>query len=523
MSTSYKNIRSEKTGFCCDGEYFYTFLPYGDSAGNMLIQKTSNGDPVMTYPFSHEIKVYNPGGDDDEWLSIQFDGINFWTLERGSGSQGGDTRYNLEPTSYRVLRRWRIENYVCTLKDTWRLRPQGNETAMDGQAFAIETYYNSITHSCGYGVGAPHTDMITLKYPHAAFFHVTDNFLIKSASGNYSEDMPVYTTPSNYTVKTAAGFQNTYYPGDEVILTRDLYFFNNQSPDQGASSAAVYRFKVPKVTAADPKEVREPTYKGCHDSGIYEGTRAATFVTASGLAGINEGYYTGLVVYVRGAQLLMKKPGMPSGGIAYPGQAEIPFTPSDQEYKENVASMLMDNAIKNDRVSMWYIYDLGYSMDPSEHITTNIYRLQAGYTYGADEGTWSAPGEYNYVVSVMQPMVTSIALTAEPALVVANGVDRAIITATVRDQYGAALNYKRVVFGIQNHEGSYFICPENISECTEGSFTWLDGTPHRSVEILTGSQSSYPGGPPAMQGQAIVEWRSGTTAGIVTITATVQP
>lgn len=98
--------------------------------------------------------------------------------------------------------------------------------------------------------------------------------------------------------------------------------------------------------------------------------------------------------------------------------------------------------------------------------------------------------------------------------------------ATVRDQYGAALNYKRVVFQISAESSAqkgYFLCPESISECVQGSFTWLDSVPHQEAEILTGSQSSYPGGPPALEGQAIIEWRAGTTAGLVTIVATVQP
>lgn len=514
MSTYYKNVRSDKTGFCSDGTYFYVFQ---SDPTNMLSQRTGNGDPVMTYPFSHEIKLISPGA--DEWLSVQYDGINFWTLERGSGSQG-DPSYNQEPTSYRVLRRWRIENFMCVLKDTWRLRPQGSaDAAMDGTAFAIETYYNKISVACGPGTGQ--LDRITLQYPHAAFFHVTDTFHIHSQAGDYGEDMPVYITPNANEVTTAAAFENTYLPGDDVVLRRDLYFFNNQSPDLGAPSAAVYRFRIPHINAADPTEVQEPTYKGCHDSGIYNNTRSATFITTSGLAGINDGYYTGVIAYVRAQQLLMKKPGLPTGGLPYPGQSEIPFTPSDQEYQSNIASMLMDNAIMNDRTTVHYIHDLGTSVHPSDCITTNIYRLQEGYTYGSDEGSWSAPGKYNYVVSVTEPMVTSIALTADPALVVANGVDSAIITATVRDQYGAAMNYKRVVFSISGD--GYFVCPESISDCTAGSFTWFDGVPHMVAEILTGTQSSYPGGPPALEGQAIIEWRSGTQAGIVTIIATVQP
>ena len=497
---AYENIRLDEPSFCAAGEYFFSMKP---APTNMLIQKTSNGDPVMTYPFSHELTV-----PDDSFIAIQWDGVNIWTLEKR------DVSGNYEKE--RIMRRWRIENFVCTMKDSWRVRGQSGED-MNGSSFAIENYWNYITEACG--PGTANLDRIILKHPHAAFFHVTDQFHIKSDTQDVSQDIPVATTPTASEVTVATPFQHVFYPGDPVYLRRDMYFFNNQSPAQGAASAAVYHFAVPHMTAADPTEVNELTYKGCHDSGIYEGTQAATFVTTSGWTGINNGNYTGIIAYIRGMQMLMKQPNMPGGGLTYPGG----YVGTNQEFKENLASMLIDNGIKNDRITLHTMYDLSVSIHPEECRSVNIYRLQKSYTYGTIEGTWST---YNYVVSVMKPMVTSIALTADPALVVANGVDRSLIVATVRDQYGAPMNYKRVVFQISaetSAQEGYFLCPESISECVQGSFTWLDSVPHKEVEILTGSQSSYPGGPPAMGGQAIVEWRAGTTAGLVTIVATVQP
>jgi hypothetical protein len=513
---AYENIRADTPGFCAAGDYFYIMKP---APTNMLIQKTSYGDPVMTYPFSHEINLSSAG---TSFLSLQYDGINFWSLEKRNVSG------NLEKE--RILRRWRIESFMCVLKDSWRLRAQGISENINGKAFAIENYYNILSEACG--PGTSNLDRIKLTHPHSSFFHVTDQFHLRSATQGYEEDVPVATILNNYTVTTAQPIQRVYYPGDPVNLRRDLYFFNNASPSLGDASAAVYWYAIPHITAADPTALNELTYKGCHDSGMYEQTQAATFITASGLDGINQGYYTGLIAYVRGQQLLLKRPNMPGGGFNYPGPnadgvitTGFDYVGSNIEFRENMASMIMDNAIKNDRVTLWSIYDLASSVHPTECKTVNIYRLQTGYTYGAIEGSFSS-GPYNYVVSVMKPMVTSIALTAEPALVVANGVDKALIYATVRDQYGAALNYKRVVFGLSatdTQTKGYFLCPEDISECVEGSFTWLDGTPHAQAEIITGSQSSYPGGPPARKGQAVIEWRAGTKAGLITVLAIVQP
>jgi hypothetical protein len=497
---SYENVRLDDASFCAAGEYFFSMKP---APTNMLIQKTSNGDPVMTYPFSHELTIV-----ENTFLSIQWDGVNIWTLEKKTVGANNEKE--------RTVRRWRIENFVCVMKDSWRVRGQSGED-MNGGAFAIESYYNYIKEACG--PGTANTDRIKLTHPHSAFFHVTDQFHIESSTQGYSQDIPVATSPVTDTVTIASPFSYVYYPGDPVYLRRDLYFFNNQSPSQGSAGAAVYQFAVPHMTAADPTVINELTYKGCHESGIYEGTTAATFLTTSGHVGINNGNYTGIIAYIRGMQMLMKQPNMPGGGLTYPGG----HVGTNQEFKDNVASMLIDTAIKNDRVTLHTIYDLGASVHQTECRSVNIYRLQKSYTYGSIEGTWTT---YNYVVSVMKPMVTSIGLTADPALVVANGVDRSLIYATVRDQYGAPLNYKRVVFEISAQSSAqkgYFLCPESISECVQGSFTWLDAVPHQRVEILTGSQSAYPGGPPAMEGQAIIEWRAGTTAGLVTIVATVQP
>jgi hypothetical protein len=500
---AYENIRLDEPAFCAAGEYFFSMKP---APTNMLTMKTSNGDPVMTYPFSNELTVV-----ENSFLSIQYDGVNIWSLEKRTVASNNEKE--------RILRRWRLENFTCVLKDSWRVRGQSGED-MNGGAFAIENYHNTLAQACGPGA-PPNEDRIVLTYPHAAFFHVTDQFYISSATiQGRNQELPVATSPNANTVTVSEPFAAAYAPGDPVILRRDLYFFNNQSPALGAASAAVYQFRVPHMDAVDPTALNELTYIGCHDSGIYEGTSAATFLTTSGNIGINNGDYTGVISYVRGMQLLMKRPNMPGGGLTYPGG----YVGTNQEFKSNIASMLMDTAIKNDRVTLHTIYDLGASVHTSTCISVNIYRLQRDYTYGSVEGAWTT---YNYVVSVMKPMVTSIALTADPALVVANGVDRSFIVATVRDQYGAALNGKRVVFEISaadEAQKGYFLCPDSISPCSQGSFTWLDTVPHKKVEILSGSQwANIYSGTPAMQGQAIIEWRAGTTAGLVTIVATVQP
>ena len=497
---SYENIRFTQPAFCAAGNYFLSMQP---DPVNMLIQKTSNGDPAMAYPFSNAVIV--PG---NAFLSIQYDGVNIWTLEKANLPAGVDIE--------RILRRWRIQNYICVLQDSWELRPQGME-AMNGKAFAIENYWNVLAVPCGV---TQNTDRLVLNYPTAAYFQVTDQVYIQSALNTaINQDVGVAATPTSNVVTLTSPLDHPFQAGDPVYLRRSLYYFNNQSPDLGSTMAALYQFSVPYITAQDPTTLNQLNYQGCHESGVYDNVSAATFLTTSGWPGINSGYYTGAIAYVRGAQMLLKKPNLWSGGIPYPGG----MIGTNAEFRDNMASMLIDGAFQTDGITLNTIYDMSSAVDPVQCQTINLYRLQLNFTYGSLQGTWSS---YNYVTSVMTPMLTSVALTADPALVVANGVDHAIITAVVLDQYGAPLNYKRLVFSLSATDSSqqgYFLCPESISECAEGSFTWLDTVPHAQAEIITGSQSSTPGGPPAMQGQAFIEWVAGTAAGLVTIIATVQP
>jgi hypothetical protein len=468
------------------------------------------------------------------FLSLQFDGINFWSLEQGDAPN---------QNSQRIIRRWLIQNFMCVLQDSWILRARTAEN-INGGAFAIESYTDTITEACGYGTSRP--DSIKLRHPRAAFFQVSDRFYLISATQNITQEVQVAAAgdPDYYTVRTNGAIgsigstQNTFYPGDRIVLRRDLYFFNNESPSQGSAGAALYWYAIPfQSPGGNPTDLLEPTFKSCHESGIYEQTQAAVFVTVEDLAGINQGKYAGLIAYVRGQQLIFKRPNLASS-LPYPGPSITGQMPTgfdytgrvNLEFKENVASMIMDTAIKNDRITLHTIYDIAQSINTTTCTTSNIYRLQTDYTYGTSIEAAFTIGPYNYVVSVMKPMVTSIALTAEPALVVANGVDAALIWATVRDQYGAPINGKRLVFGVSATDAQavgYFKCPDDdpipVSRCVQGSFTWLDAAPHKQAEVITGTQSSYLDGPPSMGGQAVIKWRAGTKAGLVTIVAIVQP
>jgi hypothetical protein len=453
------------------------------------MKKTNYGDPVMTYPFSHEVSPV--GGN---FIGLEYDGANFWSLEKITYGGSNEKR--------RRLRRWRIESHMLVLKDSWILFGQGGEN-INNDAFTIEHYHDVL------GSSASPTDVqIYLNTPTACYFHSGDAITLYDPSTGVTEDVAAQGHTGNYQINLQTQLDNSFSAGSKVSHFRDLYFFNNQAPTIGASSAAVYQWSIPITIGDDPTQDRTPIYIGCHESGIYEDVKAAHFCTVSGIEAINDGYHTGSIIYIRGMQMLFKKPSRPPGTTGYPdGEAG-----TGTEHRENFASMLIDTLMKTDKSSIHTVYDLSSSATPGTENALNIYRLQNAYTYTAD-GTWST---YNYVVSVMEPMITSLTLVIEPAVLSANGTDDAHVYATLRDQYDYPMNDKTVTFQVSGPLGGKFKAPTVTDTPCTGGCCWIDPADYLSAQVVTGCQNNID------DGMVVIGWLVGTTAGFPIITATVQ-
>jgi hypothetical protein len=124
-----------------------------------MAKKTDAGDIVTTFPFSHEMSPI-----DDIFYGLQFDGINFWSLEKHPDDPGGK----------KLIRRWRIENKCLVLKDSWELVGQGNPVEnMDGTAFCVEHYHHKLSGLVGPSVPG-WTNKLRLNSPTACYFHPGD-------------------------------------------------------------------------------------------------------------------------------------------------------------------------------------------------------------------------------------------------------------------------------------------------------------------------------------------------------------
>jgi hypothetical protein len=141
--------------------------------------------------------------------------------------------------------------------------------------------------------------------------------------------------------------------------------------------------------------------------------------------------------------------------------------------------MVMDN-VEDDNATVIPIYDVTMYGD-------NVYRLQLKATYYGTTAEFAGTA-YSYQLSTLNPFITSISLSADPAILPADLVSNSTITAIVKDQFLAPIASKIVDFSDDDPNG-YIINPS----------------------VSTDSD-----------GVAVTSYKAGSTANEVRITATVQ-
>jgi hypothetical protein len=112
------NINIRKSNFTVSDGYFFTF----DEDQDALLQKTDDGNTAFSYPcdvlLSNTVK------------SLEFDGINFWSLETVSTTL--------------IIKRWRIINYLIKLQQTITLDSSGSHT-YNASCFTVEHFHTRLT------------------------------------------------------------------------------------------------------------------------------------------------------------------------------------------------------------------------------------------------------------------------------------------------------------------------------------------------------------------------------------------
>ncbi|GAG74938.1 unnamed protein product, partial [marine sediment metagenome] len=188
-----------------------------------------------------------------------------------------------------------------------------------------------------------------------------------------------------------------------------------------------------------------------YSSGAYKDVSAATFYNVDSFTAYGD---VDTLIHIKGTNALF-----------------IDITQTPPIY---YGSMVMDN-IEDDEATLIKVYDI--SMDDQ-----NVYRLQIKATYyGVTEGPWS---NYSYQLSSLDSFVTSISLAAYPAIIAANQISTADITAIVKDQFLQPIVARLVYFTDDNTLGIISGgTPKNTDSEGKAQTIYLSGNDATEVKI----------------------------------------
>ena len=354
---SYENVNFRKSNMTVIGGYFYMF----DEQWDALVEKLDDGTTSFTYPLGIPIS--------DTVKSLEYDGVNFWSLEDPSGDGI-------------VIRRWKIENSICGLKDTFNLSP-----GYSSEAFTVEHYHTSLSTTVSGGA-----DVIQVGNYYDTVISGGVTLTFGPNDSDQYEDV-VVNSVSGTNITLTSGTQYSYDVGDEVNFYLYLWVFNSNG---GGSLCKI--------------DARTGNLLNQYNDGEYDNITACTFDRINDVFDSN----VDALIYVKSTNLKFVN----VGTLA------------------NYGVMIMDN-IRTDQMTVIPIYDLAIS-------GKTIYRLQDEATYyGVDNTGWST---YNYQVSTIRPFVDSITVTAYPLILPANAKNVTEVTAAVFDQYGNGASNKPVYF-----------------------------------------------------------------------------
>ena len=375
MANENLNFRKPHMTFV-DG-YFYMF----DENTDMLLQKTDDGITAFSYPFDTLMS--------NTVVSCEHDGINFWSMHVG------DTINTM------VINRWRIENYICKLKDTIVLSNPGHNFV--SQAFTVEHYHCTIS-----GAYAPGAEAITvIPPPDKNLNEILQSGMTITIGPNYSgkfETINVQHVSSTNIVTLSDPIEEFYSPDDEFLFYNFIWLFNNYNGTD-ISTGALY-----KINAYSGSIITNVP------GGVYKDIKASTFYEVDHFTSIGK---VNTLMYVKASNLLF-----------------INLSSPDLEY---YGSMAMDT-IETNETTIIDVFDIAVW-------GKNVYRLQIKATYFGTTSLF-ASNTYSYQAATFNIMVTSLAMTASPNVLAANGVSVATVKAKIRDQFLQPIQGRLVYFDL---------------------------------------------------------------------------
>ena len=360
-------------------------------------------------------------------ISLEHDGHNFWSLE----NPGGDTI---------TIRRWNIENYVLKLRDTFTKIADASHK-WDSQAFTVQHYH--LNFSGDEPLGSSNLSVTT-----DSKFALVDElssgmtvFLGPNSSGQ-SEEASVNSVGVDY-ININGTTTHTYATTDPISFYSRIWVFNDYD---GVDNTTGALYKLNAYTGS---------YQSKNAGGEYQDVAACTFFDTQEVYGNG----ANAVCYIKTTNMIFLDP---------------------NDLTESFGSMTMDN-VESNQATVIPIYDV--TMEG-----VNVYRLQLKATYYGTTYTFSN-GTYNYQLSTLESFITSISLRVNPAILPANGVNTATITAIVKDQFNLPIEAKLVYFTDDDSTGNISGAnPANTNVDGVAVTTYTAGTSAREVKLTATAQ-----------------------------------
>lgn len=415
---AYENVRLRKGNFTIVEGYYWTM----DEDIDSLIVKTDDGTLSFSYPLDTTIS--------QTVKSMEYDGRNVWTL-RATG------------TDQVTIDRWYINNYVCTLRNSFDFVP-GPSHKYDVDTFTVEHYH--IAFSAAESAGQ-------------SILSITDGTALDSGytvvlgpnSLGQLEEKTVNSATSD-SVQINGTTTYAYAEDDPITFYKRLWLFNNYNGTDDSSGAL---YEVDAYTGSVISKTAGGAFTDIQACTFY-GIPRYVFDKSVGPSIIDPRYNS--ICYVKGTNLIFLDP---------------------DDISNSFSSMVMDN-LNADQVTLIPIYDIAIE-------GSNVYRLQQSATYYGSTVSWST---YNYQLSSLNSFITSISLRADPAILPANGVNTSSITAIVKDQFNLPIQSRQVYFTDDDDNGSIVSSPVNTDATGTASTVYIAGTTARETRITATAQQA---------------------------------
>jgi hypothetical protein len=334
-----------------------------------------------------------------------------------------------------TIRRWYLDNYVCKLRNTFQLVESGSHK-YDSSAFTVEHYHEEFSGNESAG---------------SSNLSITDGSKLTSGmtvvlgpnTNGQTEEATVNSAGADFVIINGSTTYD-YQTGDPVTFYKTIWLFNNYNGVDGTTGAL---YKINAYTGA---------YQAKYAGGEYKNVTASTFYDMSGVFGSG----SEAICYVKNFNMVFLDPDSLTGSLG---------------------SMIMDN-VEDNQTTLIPVYDVTIEGEGD-----NVYRLQTKATYYGVTYTF-ATGPYNYQLSTLDAFITSISLESDPAILPANGVNVANITAIVKDQFNLPIVAKLVYFTDDDPNGFITSSPVNTDATGTANTSYKAGTTAREVKITATAQ-----------------------------------